>query len=633
MILHSKSQVQIVLPSAATLREEFAASEISKYFSGIFGISSSTLTTAPDGAADAVFVIGGPERNAYAKKYISEADFKERVPGPEGFLIQSLDCCTVLIAGSSWNEGECERGTVYAVYEFLERFLGCSLSAYSNPGFDAGEYIPRLNDVSLDGIYYAKPRADLPYRTAIVQYSNKAAPEFADSKLNVPFFDWLVKNRYNRILTWASIYEVYKETGMVREAERRGIRFSVGHHESSRLFLPAEGNKYFSEHYYKTHPEYYKLLENGERFYNNTHTGQWVYCSRNGGAIKELAKNISLWLAENPTVDVIALWPNDGVSDQCCCPACKPFSKTENYCYFANEVIKLVKKSCPHIKFDMLVYVDLWECPKGLRLDSSVIIDESTWCKEGLRTVGKPDGSCINGTSYEQNLMKWKEAGAEVVYYDYYMGGYGLRQRWIPMSDEIQQIWQNFIEKGISGAGTQIECFNLWNHLFNFCCFGRTGYDTRLSLEDNLNVIKRLFGEGGDEICEIVMTLEDVLNGQARVNDCGHYLMEHVNKEEIYTKFEKAISLAKTQRARNNIRLLRMVFRYSDLETREPLASPLNEEFNVIETGYDDPTGELGAMSDFDSFRNNDPGFAITIPLKSKNHGKYRSDDKWYCFE
>ena len=37
--------------------------------------------------------------------------------------------------------------------------------------------------------------------------------------LNEKFISWLAKNRYNRILTWADIYEGYKENGMLQEAE------------------------------------------------------------------------------------------------------------------------------------------------------------------------------------------------------------------------------------------------------------------------------------------------------------------------------------------------------------------------------------------------------------------------------
>lgn len=627
MFIHKGVEISIVIPGKATAREQFAAEELQKYLEQIFDMGFPIITDEAE-MTGCAFYIGGPERNARTKALISEEVFDEMVPGPEGMLIKSFGEENIVIAGSSKHPNECERGTVYGVYEFLERFTGCTLAAYSHPEADAGEIVPVMEELLLDGIAYCKEAADRPYRTAIIQYADAAGNP--DRKLNISFFDWLVKNRYNRILTWTSIYEFYRKSGLLKEVERRGIRFTVGHHESSRLFLPAEGNEYFSEHYYETHPEYYKLQADGKRFYNNDVYGQWVFCSRNEEVIYQVAQNAIRWLGENPAVDVLAFWPNDGISDQCCCPLCSPYSKTENYCYFVNSVAKLVKKVHPHIRFDMLIYVDLWECPKDIQLDACIQIDESTWSNVGLRKAGKPDGSCLNGTYFEENLLTWQRTGAQVVYYDYYMGIYSVRQRWIPMADEIQSIWKNFMEKGIAGAGTQIECFNLWNHLMNFYTFGRTGYDTSLSFEDNATALCRLFGRGGEEIKKIFQMMEACLDGQVAIPETGHFVADHIDKNAVYDGFERAFALAENRRCRNNIRLLRMVFRYSDIETREAISRQV-KPFHLVEDGYEDASGELAKMTEFDSFWKNNPGYGIAFPLKSEKTNFV--GDKWYDFE
>ena len=424
------------------------------------------VATDNDKVTGAKILIGAPDRNEKSRELISEDAFYSEVTGAEGFMLRAADSETLIIAGSSRYPGECERGTLYGLYHFLEQYCGCTLAAISHPECDAGEIIPTLTEINFDGINYVKAEADRPYRTAIIQYADAAADP--EQELNIPFFDWLIKNRYNRILTWTSVYERYKELGLIPEIEKRGLRFTVGHHESSRLFLPAYGNEYFPEHYYETHPEYFKLLEDGTRFVNKDPWGQWVFCSRNGDAIETVSKNVTEWLYKNPNVDILAFWPNDGIYPQCVCERCKKYSKTENYCYFVNEVAKRVKAHHPNVMFDMLIYVDLWEAPENIKLEPTVMIDESTWHKDGLRTVGKPDGSALSGTHFEENLLKWRNTGANVVYYDYYMGVYSVRQKLIPMADEVQSIWQRFKEKDIMGSGTQIECFNLWNHLLNF---------------------------------------------------------------------------------------------------------------------------------------------------------------------
>lgn len=626
MQLTKADRITIVIPKEATPREQFAAEELQKYLALMLDNRAAICddTACRDGFC---FLIGGPERNRQSAVYLSEAAFRAAVPGPEGMLLRAVNAQTVLIAGSSWHEGECERGTIYGVYELLERYCGCVLAAYSHPDADAGEIVPRKDVLALDDVDYCKPCADRPYRTAIVQYSNWAGnPERG---LNAAFFDWLVKNRYNRFLTWTSIYEYFKKNGTLREMERRGIRFTVGHHEASRLFLPAYGNEYFPEHYYETHPEYFKLQSDGTRYLNETAGGQLVYCCRNEDAIREVAKNVITWVADNPSVDVLALWPNDGIKDQCTCPACAKHSKIENYCHFNNSVAKLVNKVHPHLRFDMLIYVDLWDCPDGLQLEPSILIDEATWHDTGLRTTGKPDGSSLNGTHFEKNLLKWKQTGAEVVYYDYYMGVYAVRQRWMPMADEIRAIWKNFAKKGISGAGTQIETFNHWNHLLNFYTFGRTGYDASLSVQDTAAAVASLCGKAAPVVKEILLAGEAALDGQLPIHKCGHLVMETVDKKALYEAYERAFTLADTPRARNNLRLLRMVLRYSDLETSEPAS--LEKKYQSIKEDYEDASGELAYMTRFDSFWKNDPGYGISIPLKGEEKGFV--PDKWYLFE
>lgn len=625
MLIDTNTKISIVLPEEPTPREVFAAKELQKYLKCIINCYVKIASPA-DILEEVLILIGGPEKNSVTKKYMNFEEFNSLVRGPEGMLIKSLDEKVLLLAGSSRHPGEHERGTIYAVYEFLERFCGCCFAAYSHPDADAGEIVGKIDRLNLKDIFYCKPASDRPYRTAIVQYGNKAVQPI--HKLNIPFIDWLAKNRYNRVLLWANVYESYKKNGLLPEFECRGIEFTVGHHEASHLFLPAEGNEYFPEHYYETHPEYYKLLEDGSRYKIIDEGGQLVFCNRNEGAIKQISENIIEWLNQNPIVDTIAMWPNDYRSEYCFCEECRKYSKVENYSYLVNELAKRVTKVHPRIKFDMLLYTDLWDYSEKIQLESCVMIDEATWHSSGLRTVGREDGSCLNGTHFEENLLEWRKTGAQVVYYDYYMGIYSCRQRIIPMADELQSMWKNFVEKDISGSGTQIECFNLWNHLLNFYCFARTGYDTSFSLKNHLERFGRLFGSGREYIEKILIILEQCLDGQVSIKECSNYVMDHIDKELIYNYFDMALEKAENARYRNNIRLLRMAFRYSDLDLQEPLSAGA---YCHVMQGYVDENGEFAKMNEFDSFWKNDPGYGIMIPTNSVKEPI--QGDIWYEFE
>lgn len=629
MKFNSRSMITIVTPAEATAREQFAAEELSAYIGRILPGITITICTDTEAVTGNRILVGGPERNKATAAYISEAEFDKEVPGPEGMLIRAYGDA-LIVAGSSKNQAENERGTVYAAYELLERFFGCSFAAYFNPDYAGGEYVPTLEEIDLNGISYVKACADRPYRTAIMEYHGRKV----DHILNRAAIAWLAKNRYNRILTWMNIYEKYKEVGLTEEISRRGIVFTVGHHDAIPTFLPQQGNKYFSEHYYETHPEFYKLQEDGTRFVITDTFGGWVLCSRNEEIADVMANNVIEWIEKNPSVDTIALWPMDGKRPMCCCQECSKHTDVENYVFAQNQLAKRIGKTHPHIKIDMLAYSGLFFCPDELELEPNLFIDEAVTARGlGQRHMGKPDGSCLGGTPFEENLLKWKRSGASAVYYEYYMGTHSCRQRYIPAADEMQSNWKRFMEVGIDGSGTQLEYFNFWNHIFNFYCFARTGYDTGLSMQDNLAVFTKIFGEGAPYIQKIITMAEDCLDGQVWIRDCGMYLMDHLDKPACYELFEKALAAATTPAARNNIRLMRMGFRYSDVESTNTEIGRDDFYKYVPYEDCKDPTGELYYMSrGFDSCHWNDPGFGIMFPLDCTK-GVDFVPDHWYQFE
>jgi len=622
IVENRKGKCSILLPDNPTMREKFAAEELTAY---IHKISGAELSENFD--TEYQIIIGGPERNKAAAQIISQTEFERLVSGPEGFLIKITEQ-ELLIAGSSKNPGEQERGTLYGVYEFLERFLGCSLAAFSKTGLDAGEYVPNMSDIELAPAEYVKASSDVGYRTAIMQYGEWVGkPEHA---LNEAFFSWLAKNRYNRIMTWSGVYEGFKQNGMLKEAEKRGILFSVGHHEAITMLLPHQGNSYFSEHYAETHPEYYKLLEDGTRHAvkDGDYSGQLILCMRNEELIDQMAENIVTWSDANPQVDIISLWPYDGKHEQCFCEQCRKYSKNANYSYFVNKIVEKVNRVRPHIKIDRISYLDLTECDSEA-LSSSVVVTEATW-HSTLRTIGKPDGSCFADSEFEQSILRWKKAGAQVVYYDYLMGTYAVAQKWLPGADEMQAVCKRFVEKDIYGLGTQIEVYNHWNNIFNFYTYGRTAYDTNLSMEDNLERFVKIFGAGASYVREVIRIGEKIADGQTTLRHISEYLMEHIDKSKIYRLYDEALIAAKEVRSRNNIRLMRMVFRYSDLRIK---STPSKDKPEEAIPATDAELSELWYMREnFDSFQSGKEGYGIAIPVEKQMKTAF-TPDKWYLFE
>lgn len=629
MIITKLTDVHIVLPDLETPRERFAAEECAKYLNRICGVQA-TISTADKAKGATIIAIGGPERNKVTAQYISEEAFDETVPGPEGIYIKSFDNCLIL-AGSSKNLNERERGTVYAVYEFLERFCGCALCAYTKEGVAGGEYIPQNAEIVLADIFYCKAKCDVYERGACAQYSDCGVAR--DYILDRTFLDWLCKNRYNHLYTWNIVYENYKKSGMLDELMRRGFIMEVGHHDTIDTMLPPHGNKYFPEHYYETHPEYYRLNEDGTRFEITNAWGQMALCSRNEEMIDQAANNMIAWLDQNPLVKAYTWVNKDGTSPQCCCEKCKSYSKGENTLYMVNEIAKRVYKAHPDIVISTVLYTDIWEPLDGFdELSPNLMVNEAVWHVSGLRTTGKPDGSCLIGTFFETNLLAWqKKYGVRIDYYDYYMGVYPGRQRIVPMADEMQALSKRMVEKNIYGTKTQMECYNLWNNVMNFYTFGRTAYNTELSFEDNLHNFCKIFGAGAEYVAENIRYMEQVMDGQCEIMKAGVWLMEHIDKQRVYDHYDKALAAAEGDAfARNNIRLLRMAFRYSDLECRE---DNTNDEAGYKSLKhYDIPErGELLYMRDhFDSYVGAD-GYGIDIPVEGEDNGF--EPDIWYQFD
>ncbi len=72
--------------------------------------------------------------------------------------------------------------------------------------------------------------------------------------------------------------------------------------------------------------------------------GQLILCVRNEEMLDTLSSNIIKWIDENPQVDTICLWPNDGENETCLCEECKKYTKMQNYTYLIDQVARRVSK-------------------------------------------------------------------------------------------------------------------------------------------------------------------------------------------------------------------------------------------------------------------------------------------------
>jgi uncharacterized protein DUF4838 len=619
--VEGSANATIVKPASATVRESFAAGELQRY---IEKISGATLPIESDGQAvhGNRILIGGPERNAQTAALMSESEFDRSVPGPEGMMLKTLDSRTLLLAGSSKNPDEFERGTIYAVYEFLERYLGCSFAAIGKPGVDMGEYVPKMQTINLGTVDYTKRAADALYRGVHLGYSNydntRVSPSHA---LNPAYFDWLMKNRYNLVYLWAGIYDAFKSNGMYDEIAKRGMIFNYGG-TAGFEFLPPDGSNDFPEPYFTTHPEYYSLQPNNK--YHKPRGGdppaqpdRMVLNYRNPATITEVARNIKKFLAANPLVKLVQWYdyPYEGEANFASTdPMSSRYTLRENYIYGVNEIAKQVHADYPSVRMELFLYGKFMSRPESVTsLDRGVLLEQAN--RE--RSVGKSDGSGFIGTSWESNLYDWiKATGRDAIIYDHVQANYGSMWHYIPSADELQAIFQSYAANGnrVIGAHTGANIQNHWNYLFDFYTYGRTLYDYALTFDDNLERFAVIFGEGAPAVKSYLRYVESLVEGQWSIVDAGQYWIFNAEMDTIYAYFEEAYSAATSAAARNNLRLLRMAVRYTELS---------NYGTGAAERYY--------MWENFDSGTSGKTGYGIGIPDKG-SPGSFQPD-KWYAIE
>ncbi len=122
--------------------------------------------------------------------------------------------------------------------------------------------------------------------------------------------------------------------------------------------------------------------------------------------------------------------------------------------------------------------------------------------------------------------------------------------------------------------------------------------------------------------------LEDEQDGLADVAHAGQELMQRIDRPYVYRLFDEALAATRGAHERNNLRLLRMAFRYSDLDTFDKTSEVW--DWKGAHREYDDPTGELAYIAThYESFGRNDPGYAISCPAFNTDTKDFVPNE-WY---
>ncbi len=409
---------QIVLPEAPTFLEEFAANELQDY---VRRISGAELLVVGEEHADAdSFTIALGSTNAAEAAGI-EPD--EETMGRDGFSMRSVGGALVI-------RGRNDLGTVFGVYELLERHFGVR---WYMPG-EIGEVVPEADTLALGQI-------DLTHK-----------PSFR--------VRWVGNNE------WA----LHQRMNAFVKADGRdvGVNWKWHFHTFRRLMPPDE--------YYDEHPEYFALV-NGERTITESKTHGNQLCTSNPEVVEEVAKNMIEVLDEDPSIEIIALSPNDG-GGFCECAECQAldepgrdwFAKySRRLALFNNQVARIVKQEHPDVMIKVGAYAMYARPPldEDWRSEDNLLWQlchiyfchnhplGSDRCEAG--ETFEPSERFQPNQEYEGILDQWTEIAEHLFIYEYYtLGGPSKADLPWPLVHTIRNDIPYYRDRGAEGFYTQL---------------------------------------------------------------------------------------------------------------------------------------------------------------------------------
>jgi len=344
---------RIALCDDPTPAEKTAARELAEHLTLVTGaeiavVSFDTSTAGP------VIRVGGPAEG------VDMASLKH-----DGIVMKTQGGDVILTGGRP-------RGTLYAVYTFLEEVVGCRWWSVTE------SFVPKkptLEIPELNTVYVPK----LQYREAFYRGA----------------FDGVFAAR---LKTNGNFERIPDEYG--------GHYRLLGWCHTFYQLLPPE--KYFAQH-----PEWYAEV-NGKR------TGEGAQlCLTNDEMRAELTRQALEWLRKDPTAGMISIAQND-CGGNCQCPKCKAVEEAEGapsglVIQFVNRVAEDIEKEFPGTLVETLAYQYTRKAPLHVKPRDNVIVRlcsiESNFAE--------PLGTGPTNAAFKSDIDAWSKLAPHLYVWDY----------------------------------------------------------------------------------------------------------------------------------------------------------------------------------------------------------------------
>lgn len=306
----------IVRPKRASPADKYAAEELARFLNEISG---------------AVFPIEEDDRPETAKELVvgmgartAAYNLDRAACGKEGFYLKTCGGKLILAGGAP-------RGTLYAVYTFLEDVLGCR---WFTPEISR---IPARDCVEI-------PELDR-FEKPVLEYREPFYAEAFDG-------DWAARNRMN------------SSSAALTEKHGGKILYTGFVHTFESL-VPMK-------QYFDSHPEYFSEID-GVRIHERPQL-----CLTNPGVLRLAVEKVREWILKNPDTNIVSVSQNDWLNP-CRCEKCRAIDEAEGshagtLLRFVNAVAEEIEKEFPDVAIDTLAYQYTRKAPKITKPRHNVIV-------------------------------------------------------------------------------------------------------------------------------------------------------------------------------------------------------------------------------------------------------------------
>ncbi len=537
-----QTSYKIVVSDKANSTETFAARELQRYIRSASGIEMPIIRDTGKGiSGHGIYVM----LRQHAPQSIALNDY---ALGEEGFAIKTFGS-NLYLAGAR------NRGVLYAVYRFLQDYLGVRYYCYDD------ERIPKLSTLILNEINRVEKPA-FPYR-GLKGWNPVSVQWHWMSKMGMNYVQAGLKGFKKRPKRYPAF---------VAEKKKYDMIFDLGGHYILHYLLPPE--KYF-----KKHPEWYSLIlkddvvtAQGDNYFEknyNMSAGNRKpkqICSSSPGARKELVKNFLKLVRQYPEAEIYSPWFGDGMTF-CQCPSClekgrwrwldlhpacqhwvKPawVVATKQLLQLVNPLAEAMAREFPAKKVFTIAYVNTSPPPKTVMPDPNLNIQFATWhrCyKHALDFRG--DKNCHEVNAYfDENLRNWVRAcNGDVIIYYYACAKSAMDGRMMPFPRMIVGDVKHLKKIGVKGVVSQHGW--PWAMNLNAYTLAKILWNPDLSASAILKEYCQRYGTAADDMEQYFTLMEQAMGSLHHPEALGDNWMgtpqtRMAKMNEFFTIFNKA---------------------------------------------------------------------------------------------